>query len=161
PYSRRHTLKATSITCLSLSSRALSSTAGAGALPTLPHLQLIWAPKPWIVAAKVPYPVGAHAGTRDWPRRRVHAHTRAGILGPQEERALRRTWSFSVLTGPEDEELDGTDPLEPEWINFNVVSHFGVLKEAIWDAIDDAMEAQRKVEDAKRWERTARGKRKR
>ena len=66
---------------------------------------------------------------------------------------------MSVLTVPEDEEAGEADPFEPEWVDVNVVSHLGVLNQAIWDAIEDAIETQCKLEDAKRRER-ARGKRK-
>jgi len=81
------------------------------------------------------------------------------------------TFGMSILTVPEDEgyelgeddEVDETDfkhddPPKPEWVTFDGVYHLGVLNRKIWDAIDDAIEEQCRVEDAKR--RKGAGKRK-
>jgi len=64
-----------------------------------------------------------------------------GILGPQEERALRwvggSTLSMLVLTAPGDEEVEAqeTGVLEPEGVDL-------ILNQAIWDAIEAQLSAE-------------------
>jgi len=77
-------------------------------------------------------------------------------------------WDISILTVPEDEdeEVDESEddyeqePPEPQWVDMNSLSALGMLNRKIWDAIDEAVEAQCKAEDAKRRKAAARAKRK-
>ena len=78
-------------------------------------------------------------------------------------------WDFRLLTVPaeeewdlppdNDEEDDGYESPEPEWVTIDDITHLGVLTRNIWDAIDEAIEQQCKAEDAKRRKKAARGRR--